>query len=131
MIHRRNSEVAERTRQRQQREDEAPRLHEEFPSLESLKLEMSYRRGDTNADEATHVRQVVLGRAPSLFVVPCANRDCKDGGHDITQEVIRGLRGSRERFEGKMSCNGTLGSAGAPCTSVLSYTVIAKYKPGT
>ena len=128
MNHRRHSEVAERTRQRQQREDEAPRLSNEIPDLTELKLTLAFRRGDTNIDESKHVRQVVIDRAPALFVVPCANRDCKDGGHDITSDVMRALRSHNAQFEGTSACNGSLGSAGAPCTSVLGFSGQATYR---
>ena len=117
--------AAQRSLERRKSEDDAPRLATEIPSLRSAKIQVTelVPTGSTK-----HVKHVIVARAPALFIIPCGDATCQDGGHDITQEVIRALRGGRERFEGKMACNGALGSAGAPCTSVLSYTGLAKYK---
>ncbi len=128
MFHR-NHEAAERARQRQQTEDDAPRLSTEVPNLKSLKLTYSYNRGEARIGESTHSRLVVVERAPALFVVPCSDRDCKDGGHDLTSDVMRGLRAGRERFEGSAPCNGSLGSAAAPCTGAVAFVAIASFKP--
>jgi len=126
-MYRRNSEAAERARQRQQREDEAARLKDEVPRLADLKLEVSFRRGDTDVSESTHIRRVVVERAPALFFIPCANRDCHDGGHEVTLDVMRALRGGLEKFEGTHSCSGTI--ATASCTGIVRWVGIAAYRP--
>jgi hypothetical protein len=126
MMYRRNSEAAERARQRQQREDEAARLHEEVPRLSDLKLEISFRRGDTDVTESSHIRRVVVGRAPALFFIPCSNRDCQGGGHEVTLEVMRSLRAGMERFEGTHTCGGTI--ATAPCSGIARWIGIASYR---
>ena len=127
MFHR-NHEAAERARQRQQTEDDAPRLSTEVPNLKSLKLTYSYKRGEARIGESTHSRLVVVERAPALFVVPCSDRDCKDGGHDITSRVMQALKSGRATFEGDDPCHGALGSAGVRCSSVLSYGGEAVYR---
>ncbi len=126
-MYRRNTEATERTRQRQEREDNAPRLADEIPELRTLRLSIQYRRGDVKIGESTHTRVVVVPRAPALFVVPCHDRDCRDGGHDITASVMHGLRSRREQFEGTDACHGSLGSAGSRCTAVLIYEASATY----
>lgn len=127
LYQRRNREVAERTRQRQEREEEAPRLSEEVPSLRSLRLTMRFLRGAQAVPESQHVRIVVVPRAPALFVVPCSDPLCREGGHDVTREIMVHLRASRGTFGGEASCNGSLGSAAAPCVRLMSFAADATY----
>src|SRR5262245_36083864 len=89
---RRNTEAAQRAAARKQREDDAPRLLTEVPNLESLRLEIDVRRETGTLSGGTHIRRVVVENAPALFFVPCADRDCNDGGHDLTREIMTALR---------------------------------------
>lgn len=123
---RRNSEAAQRAAARRQREDEAPRLLAEVPSLESLRLEVEERR-EHGTVSSTHIRRVVVENAPALFVVACNDRACKDGGHDITSEVMRALRGKKTDFDGSHACEGQVGTA--RCASIMHYKGVATYRP--
>lgn len=127
MYQRRNHDAVERTRQRQEREDLAPRLSDEVPSLRSLRLVMRFRRGEHSLAESEHTRIVVVPRAAALFVVPCSDPACRDGGHDITHSVMMHLRAHHTSFEGSASCSGSLGTASAPCGRVLTYEGTASY----
>jgi len=126
---RRNHEAVERQRQRQEREDVAPRLMDEVPSLRTLRLAMRFRRGEHALAESEHVRIVVVPRAAALFVVPCSDPQCKDGGHDVTHMVMAHLRSHHTSFEGNCSCSGSLGAAAAPCGRILSFEANATYAP--
>jgi hypothetical protein len=68
----------------------------------------------------------VVENAPALFILPCGDTSCKDGGHDVTSMVLRSLRAGETRFEGEDVCNGMVGSA--PCSRVLRYVATATYK---
>jgi hypothetical protein len=68
---RRGRAAAERSSERRRREDEAPRLAAVIPELESLRLEVSEKRGDIGVAEASHIRRVVVDHAPALFLIPC------------------------------------------------------------
>lgn len=127
MYQRRNYEAVERNRQRQERESSAPRLVEEVPGLKSLRLCMRFRRGEHSLAESEHVRIVVVPRAAALFVVPCSDPQCREGGHDVTHSVMAHLRARHAEFEGSASCNGSLGSAAAPCTRILTFEATATY----
>jgi hypothetical protein len=122
----RNSEAAQRLAERRRREDEAPRLKAEVPSLTKLDLELSDRKGV--ADPAsTYVRRVVVASAPALFEVPCTDSSCKDGGHELTHQVMRALRERRSSFEGEDVCNGSVGSS--LCGRTLRYVATASFEP--
>ena len=124
---RRNNEAAERAKRRQEAEDDAPRLAAEIPSLATLRMVIAYRRGEIPVADSAHVKIVMVARAPALFVLPCSNRDCRDGGHDVTSLVMQGLRAGKTKFTGEDQCRGALGSAGTPCTGTGTFEAEATY----
>lgn len=114
--------AAQRSADYRRREDEAPRLAAEVPTLTNLRIEVT----EHGANGTTkHVKLVVVARAPALFVVGCGQAACLEGGHDITSEVMSALRSRRTEYRGESSCGGTTGSA--PCTRTISYRVEAGY----
>ena len=123
---RRTSEAALRSVERRRREDTAPRLAQEVPRLETLVIQMADGEGGT-LGAIDHVRRVVVASAPAMFENVCGNRACKDGGHDLTSEIMHALRAGQTRFEGRDACHGTVGSS--HCANVLTYVATATYKP--
>lgn len=121
----RGREAAERFAERRRREDDAPRLAELVPDLATLSLEIQERRGGFSTGEAAHIRRVVVENAPALFILPCRDTACKDGGHDITDFVTRSLRAKLTRFESEDACMGTVGSA--TCQRVMHVVATASY----
>jgi hypothetical protein len=126
-MYRRNTEAAERARERRQKEDSAPRLAAEVPALRSMRLSISFRRGETIVSDASYVRVVVVANAPSLFEISCSDSYCQGGGHQATQQIIDSLKAQKTHFEGEIPCRGAVGSTGTRCTSVLIYQVEATY----
>jgi hypothetical protein len=124
-MNRRYSEAAERFAERRRREDEAPRLRVRIPNLISLRLEVEERRSSSVVVESRHVRHIV-DSAPALFVLPCSDPACKDGGHDVTSQMLRGLLAGSERFDVEDACMGEIGTA--HCGRILKVTAIAKYR---
>ncbi len=110
-----------------ERESSAPRLTDEVPSLRTLRLTMRFRRGEHALPESEHTRIVVVQRAPALFVVPCSDPQCREGGHDVTQDIMFRLRSKNGAFVGSASCSGSLGSAAAPCARTLVFEASATY----
>jgi hypothetical protein len=119
-------EATRRNAERRQREDEAPRLAATVPALQGLRLEVFERSASISHPEHAHVRHVVVANAPALFVMPCHDTQCKDGGHDLTREILSALQRKNARFEGEDACRGTVGSAG--CSRVLGYVATATYQ---
>src|SRR5262249_52880111 len=126
---RRGSEAAQRAAERRQREDDAARLATEVPQLETLRLEIEERRGGGVLAGGTYIRRIVVEHAPALFQLPCGDRTCQDGGHEVTREIMQALRAGQTRFEGEDPCNGHLGTSGVRCDSVLRYVGVATYRP--
>lgn len=96
-----------------------------FPRLESLRFEVRERRSGAPVAEAGYIRRIVVANAPALFVLPCGDPSCRDGGHDVTHGVLSALRSSAGRFEGEDSCTGQTGSA--QCSRELQYVAFATY----
>src|SRR5579871_6879589 len=106
-------EGAQRFAERRKREDEAPRLHDEVPRLQTLRLGVEERRGTATLAESKHVRHVLVDRAPALFVLPCGDSQCRDGGHDVTRPLLEGLKRGEDGLAVEDVCYGQVGSA--PC----------------
>ncbi len=123
--HRKHNVAAARFQERRKREDEAPRLSAEAPDLLSLKLQVEERSADIPLEPA-HIRRVIIDRAPALFLVPCGDSRCIDGGHDITRAVMQALRGHQTTFADSDACSGSTGTS--PCTRVLHVSGVAEYR---
>ncbi len=111
--------------ERRKREDEAPRLRAEVPRLRTLRLDVEERRGESTLAETKHVRHVVVDHAPALFVLSCGDPDCRDGGHDVTEALVRRLGEHVPSFSVEDVCMGHL--RGAPCGRVILVLVTASY----
>jgi hypothetical protein len=114
-----------RFNERRRREDEASRLRDRVPELRSLKLEVEEQRGASTLAETRHTRVIVVERAPALFLLPCGDRDCRDGGHDVTDAVLRNLLSGNERFEVEDTCIGNIRSA--ECGRMVKIVAKATY----
>jgi len=97
----------------------------EVPRLQSLVLEISEKSAGSPVAEPTHVRRIVGQHAPALFVLPCGDARCRDGGHDVTYAVMRALSAGETRFDGRDDCTGSLGTAS--CSRVLDFAGTATY----
>lgn len=119
------SEIALRAAERRQREDEAPRLGTLVPELSALQI--AFSDGEDGAIVgSSHVRHVMVKRAPALFEQRCGNPACK-GEHQLTRELMAALRRGDERFESSDPCLEPVGTS--TCHWVLKYTATAVYAP--
>lgn len=123
----RRGEVAERVAERRRREEAAQRLTERVPKLESLKFEVQELRAGAVIPESTHVRRIPVPHAAALFEFPCLDSFCKDGGHDLTQTILRQLENRSPKFEVEDACGGQTGNAS--CQRVLRVVAHATYLP--
>lgn len=111
--------------ERWKREDEAARLSTEAPTLLQLRLELSESSNGRRVLDSNRVVHIVVARAAARFEVPCSDARCKDGGYDLTRDVMQNVRQRRLSFVGQDTCNGYLGDF--PCTRVLQFVAHAEF----
>jgi len=122
---RRKSEAVARFEERRRREREAPRLRERVPNLASLRFDIVEAHGATQS-EPKHARIIMVDTSPALFTLSCADRSCRDGGHEITTAVMRGLLDGHGHFTIDQRCEGTVGSAA--CGRDMHVEVTATFR---
>jgi hypothetical protein len=114
--------AAQRSRDRRKAEDDAPRLIDVLPGLRSAKLAVT----ELVANGATkYIKHIVVARSPVLFIIPCGDPVCQDGGHDITSELMSAFRKRLATASGESACTGTTGTA--ECRRSIQYTLTAEY----
>ena len=107
---------------RRQREDSAPRLAELIPRLTSLSIKVDEKSVITSPK---YVRRIVVPSAPAMFILPCGNLNCSDGGHDISEDVLTALRHRKRSFGGSHCCSGWIGSS--RCERTVWFECEAEY----
>lgn len=107
---------------RRQREDDAPRLAAVVPDLTALAIKVDEK---SIISAPRYVRRIVVDRAPAVFLIPCSDPNCGEGGHDISSEVMAALRGKKHRFNGSHLCTGWVGSK--HCERTIWFEVEAEY----
>jgi hypothetical protein len=122
MSHRKDSPAARRRAEHQRREEQAPRLSEQVPELKNLRIRIEERSG---ASSTSYTRLFVVATARALFLVPCGDPRCTDGGHDLTHSVMHALRTRAPSLHGSDECTGDLRSS--VCLRVLQFDVVAEY----
>jgi hypothetical protein len=113
--------------ERWEREDQAPRLATEFPELRRLRLELSEWIEARKVLDSTRVRHIIVERAAARFEEPCTDPRCKDGGHNLTHQMMQNLRRRLPTFVGQDECSGYL--AERPCARILRVIVHAEFDP--
>ncbi len=126
MMSGRSREASLRFAERRRREDEARRLQAEVPRIRTLRMDIEEHRGDSTLAETRHVRHIVVAHAPALFVLPCGDPDCRDGGHDLTDAVMRRLREGATDFIAEDACAGDV--RGAACGRVVRVRTTATFE---
>jgi hypothetical protein len=119
-------DAAARFAERRRVEEEAQRLRDVVPRLESCRIEIAEGRNDATSGEVSHTRIVVVAVAPALFLFPCGDPSCRDGGHDVTREILAGLCAGKTEVKGEDACYGRVGTA--DCGRILRYRVVAGYR---
>ena len=125
----RNARIEHRQAQRQ-RVDEAVRLAEKYPQLNSLKVALEFvnREGMTKTTEMKYSAN--LEHAKSVLVFVCPISECCGGDFDLTAKLAEAVAKRRTKVAGEMPCLGSYKKASgvvAPCRSVLRYTLNLAY----
>jgi hypothetical protein len=119
-------EAAARRKARHDRDDASPRLLERVPRLQTLHFEITVSRRGAALRAERHVKRFVVAQAPARFIVTCTDPECRDGGHDVTERVLRALAAVRERFEIEGLCAGSVDDG--VCGRSVRITAHATYE---
>jgi len=110
------------SQERRRRENEAPRILSLCPALSSLTITVEEDGGQATPK---YIRHIVVAHAPALFLVPCGDPHCSDGGHDITSPLLAALRKGETHTTGRHECMGSIGSS--PCRRAITFEAVAEY----
>ena len=113
---------AARREDRQRYEAGATRLRKEVPALSALRISI-LELGVLVRHK--HMKHVMVGSAPALFILDCGDELCEGGGHDVTSSVMYSLRALRTEFTGQHACGGTVGCS--PCRRSIEFRAFAEY----
>ena len=108
------------------RENEAPRLKDEVPHVQTLRFDLEEWSGGHPVAGTSRVRHIVVAQAAALFEIACGDSKCEEGTHDLTSQVIPKLQSREAEFNGESTCQGQIGDR--PCERVLKYSARAEYK---
>jgi hypothetical protein len=123
MYSRKPSNAAICAKERRRLEDESPRIAALFPELVGLKIAVEERSATATPK---YVRRIVVESAPAVFLLPCSDPHCSDGGHDVSTEILAALRQRLPTMSGSHQCAGTIGSAN--CQRRIWFDVEAEYR---
>ena len=122
--HRRDQARIEANAEQRRREDACPRLCDEVTALQTLRIHLEDRRNAGQLTAMSYSKPIVVMSAPALFEIRCMEPRCS-GLHDLTREILSGLRQHLTAFEGESACNGSVGDAG--CDRTLGFSCVATY----
>lgn len=95
-----------------------------YPEVASIVITMLYnQRGITKSLPR------VINFSPgscALFKVDCLNKDCVDGGFDLTRVITGMIRNRRQMSKGDLSCEGS-GPSPSVGHSAIAYELTIQY----
>lgn len=108
--------------ERQQRKLDAGLMDIHFPEVAGIVISMSYNQRGIQKSLPRVVN--FFPGSYALFRVDCLNKECVDGGFDLSQIIKGMIRNRKEVTKGDLSCEGDGPSAGH---STIAYEVSIQY----
>ena len=108
--------------QREQRKLDAGLLDAKFPDVAGIVIRMTYNQRGIQKSLCRVVN--FFPGSYALFRIDCLNKECSDGGFDLTQVITGMIRNRREAARGDLSCEGDGASADH---STIAYEVDIQY----
>lgn len=108
--------------ERQQRKVEAGFMSARFPEVAVIVVNMVYNQ--TGIQKSLPRVVNFFPGSYALFRIDCLNRECVDGGFDLTQVITGLIRNHKGVAKGRLSCDGDSPSADH---STITYEVAIQY----
>jgi hypothetical protein len=107
---------------RQQRKIDAGYVDAQFPEVSGIVISMIYNQKGIQKSLPRVVN--FFPGSYALFRIDCLNKECIDGGFDLTQVITGMIRNRRKATKGDLSCEGDSPSADH---STIAYEVSIQY----
>ena len=108
--------------ERQQQKVDAGSVSTHFPEVARIVVSMTYNQRGI-AKSLPRVVNFFPGSS-ALFRIDCLNKECIDGGFDLTQVITGMISSRRDAAKGDLSCQGDGPSIGH---STIAYEVAIQY----
>ena len=120
-------------RQRQRHYDafsSAPKLKEQYPQLDELTIQLSFKEPDWGDDPAD--KEVTFGaESKALFEIECPHVECMDGGFNLASAVSDLVEKGLTESKGSIICQGWQDLERINkhrCLLRMNFVIRAKYK---
>ncbi len=95
----------------------------QFPEVNNIVINMTYNQVGLNKALLRTVN--FFPDSYAFFRVDCVNRDCADGGFDLTEVITTMVSKHKKAAKGELSCQGNGPSTGH---SAITYEVAIQYE---
>ncbi len=105
------------------------RLYDLYPDIERLMLFVAFEEADAEA-EPNYQQIIFTENSAAAFRLECSREECVAGGFDYEPFIDELIRSSEQRAQGKIACQGSLGSGeeGLCCALQSEYRIIIQRK---
>ncbi|MBC5825805.1 MAG: hypothetical protein GIW99_01950 [Candidatus Eremiobacteraeota bacterium] len=105
-------------------------MHAAFPEVREIFFDIALAADESFSDGVVNSQYVRGPQFSADFSFDCCNKECVEGGHDITDEVADAIRHKRPTVSGERVCEGwqneeRVGSTRCHC--LLRYTARIAY----
>lgn len=98
-------------------------ISELYPDVGRILLFAAFEEADSES-EPNYQQIIFTPQAEAIFRLDCSRDECVGGGFDFTPVVAEMLKNKGSRVQGKLVCEGTLGSGGHCCSLNAEYRII-------
>ncbi len=101
-----------------------------YPDIERLTLFVAFEEAEAEA-EPNYQQIIFTENSAAAFRLECSRAECVDGGFDYGPIIDELIRSGEQRAQGKISCQGSLGSGEGAlrCALQSEYRIIVQPKP--
>ena len=107
---------------RRQRKEDAGFMAAQFPDVAGIVIKMKYSQRGMQKSLPRVIN--FFPDSYALFRIDCLNKECVDGGFDLTQVITEMIRNRSKVSKGDLGCEGYDPSAGH---STIAYEVAITY----
>ena len=108
--------------EKQQRKLDAGFVEAQFPEVAGIVVSMIYNQRGIQRSMPRVVN--FFPGSYALFRIECLNKECVDGGFDLSQVITGMIRNHKEAAKGDLTCEGNSTSANH---STIAYDVAIQY----